>query len=79
MGFVLSFFHTLILSYDWLRTFTQVDGQPAASASANVDAPIAEEPEVEAAAEVAEAQAVCVFLGFIFKITAHHFMSIGLT
>ena len=55
------------LSCDWLRTFTQVDGQPAASANVNVDAPIAEEPEVEAAAEVTEAQAVRVFFkAFIF-------------
>ena len=49
------------LSCDWLRIFTQVDGQPAATASVNVDAAIAEEPEVEAAAEVTDAQAVCVF------------------
>ena len=48
------------LSCDWLRTFTQVDGQPAASASMNIDAPIAGEPEVEATAEVTEVQAVCV-------------------
>ena len=50
------------LSCDCLRTFTQVDdGQPAASASVNIDAPIVGEPEVEAAAEVTEAQALCVF------------------
>ena len=51
------------LPCDWLRTFTQVDGQPAASANVNVDAPLAEEPKVEAAAEVTEAQAACVFFG----------------
>ena len=41
----------------------------------NVDAPIAEKPEVEAAAEVTEAQAVRVFLRrLFFKITTHRFM-----
>ena len=56
-----------------IHAFTQVDGpQPAASAGANFDATIAEEPEVEAAAEM-EAEAVCVF-GIYLQITAHHLM-----
>jgi hypothetical protein len=47
-------------------SFTQADGQPVATASANVDAPIAEEPEMEQAEmEQAEAEAtveaVCTF------------------
>ena len=41
-------------------SFTQADNQPVASASANVDAPIVEEPEKEAEAEAA-VEAVCTF------------------
>jgi len=36
---------------------SKVDGHPAASASVNVDVPIAEEPEVETAVETAGAAA----------------------
>ena len=46
----------------------------------NVDAAIAEEPDVEAATEVTEAQRFVFYKAFIFfKITAHRYMLIGLT
>jgi hypothetical protein len=75
MGFCIFFFLHSDFIMRLIYHFTQVDGHPAASASANVDAPIAEEPDVEAAA--VEAEAVCVF-GIYLQITAHHLILIGL-
>jgi len=53
------FFPAPISTCDWPRKSTQADGQPAASATVNVDAPIAEEPEAEMEAAT---EAVCTFV-----------------
>jgi hypothetical protein len=60
MGFYHSFFW-LWFQHATNHILTQVDGQPAATAIANVDDPIAEDPAAEAEAEAEAVNAVRTF------------------